>query len=195
VISYNRRVATIGKELDLRLAGRIRQERAARNWSLADLALRSGVSKAMISKVERGESSPTATLLGQLSGAFGIMLSTLFARAEAGGSRIARACEQSTWHDPETGLRRTSVSPAGSDVINIVRCELPAGRRITYPLSAYLFIHQQILVLRGTLHFAEGSEVHTLHRGDCLQLGMPANCIFDNRQRSACCYLVVVSRK
>jgi transcriptional regulator with XRE-family HTH domain len=182
-------------DLDLRLAQRIRQERAARAWSLAELSERSGVSKAMISKIERGESSPTATLLGQLSGALGITLSTLLARAEAAASRIARASEQDVWQDPETGLRRTSVSPAGSEVINIVRCELPAGQRIAYPTAAFLFISQQIYVLSGTLHFTEGTTVHTLRVGDCLQLGTPADCVFENHARATCAYLVVVSRR
>ena len=56
---------------DTRLGARLRLEREARGWSLSDLAARSGVSRAMINKVERGESSPTAALLGRLSGAFG----------------------------------------------------------------------------------------------------------------------------
>jgi transcriptional regulator with XRE-family HTH domain len=188
-------MTTIVNELDVRLGGRIRAERGARAWSLADLAQHSGVSKAMISKVERGESSPTAALLGQLSGAFGITLSTLLARAEAGASRIARASEQPLWQDPETGLRRISVSPSGADPIDVIRYELPPGQSISYPASAYVFIHQQVYVLRGTLHFAEGTEVHTLRGGDCLQLGPPSDCRFENCERTVCVYLVVVARR
>jgi len=45
-------------------------EREARGWTPAELAERSGVSRAMISNVETGKSSPTAMLLGKLSGAF-----------------------------------------------------------------------------------------------------------------------------
>lgn len=52
------------------IARRIRLEREARNWSLADLAERSGVSKATISKIERDEMSPTATILLRLASAF-----------------------------------------------------------------------------------------------------------------------------
>ncbi len=70
------------------LARRLRLEREARGWSLGDLAARSGVSKAMISKVERAEASPTAVLLGRLSGAFGLTLSTLLARAEGETGQI-----------------------------------------------------------------------------------------------------------
>jgi transcriptional regulator with XRE-family HTH domain len=50
-----------------RIANRIRVEREQRSWSLADLSERSGVSRAMISKIERNEASPTATVLGRLS--------------------------------------------------------------------------------------------------------------------------------
>src|SRR5258708_4915171 len=181
-------------DVESRLANRIKAEREVRGWSLDHLAERSGVSKAMISKVERGESSPTATLLGRLSGAFGLTLSTLLARAEGATSRLVRASEQAVWHDPATGYQRTSVSPVSSGVIDLVRCELPPGKSVAYPACAFTFIHQQIWMLKGRLHFIEGTEVHELHSGDCLQLGSPTDCRFENRQRTGCIYLVVVAR-
>ena len=188
-------MSNIVNDLELRLATRIKEEREARGWSLGDLAERSGVSKAMISKVERSESSPTAVLLGHLSGAFGITLSTLFARAEGVGSRVTRASERATWKDPETGLLRTTVSPVGASSIEVVQCELPAGQSIRYPASAFALIDQQILIISGTLHFTEGGELHELRRGDCLHLGSPAECKFENRRRAQCIYLVIVARR
>ena len=182
-------------DLESRLAHRVKAERENRGWSLSDLAERSGVSKAMISKIERGEVSPTAALLGHLSGAFGLTLSTLLMRAEGAMFRLARANEQPVWQDPATGFQRTALSPAGSSVIELVRCELPPGAAIAYPAAAYAFIHQQIWVLKGTLHFIEGAEIHELHRGDCLQLGSPVDCRFENRQQRVCMYLVVVARR
>src|SRR5215470_11586787 len=183
----------IVNDLESRLANRIKTEREGRGWSLGDLAERSGVSKAMISKIERRESSPTASLLGHLSGAFGLTVSTLLARAEGSVSRLVRAREQAVWQDPETGFRRTAVSPEGASAIQLVHCELPPGASIGYPASSYAFIHQQIWTLRGILHFIEGEETHELHEGDCLQLGSPADCRFENRQRKGCAYLVVVA--
>jgi len=187
-------MSTNVNEVEPRLANRIKTEREARGWSLDDLAARSGVSKAMISKVERGESSPTAALLGRLSGAFGLTLSTLLARAEGATSRLVRANAQAVWRDPATGYRRTAVSPEGSGVIDLVRCELPAGASVAYPASAFTFIHQQIWMLKGKLHFIEGTEIHELRSGDCLQLGSPIDCRFENRQRMECIYLVIVAR-
>jgi len=183
----------IVNDIESRLANRIKAEREVRGWSLGDLAERSGVSKAMISKIERGESSPTATLLGHLSGAFGLTVSTLLARAEGTMSRLVRAREQAVWQDAETGFRRTAVSPEGATAIQLVCSELPPGASIAYPASSYAFIHQQIWMLRGILHFIEGEETHELRDGDCLQLGSPTDCRFENRQRKACTYLVVVA--
>jgi transcriptional regulator with XRE-family HTH domain len=188
-------MSTKVNDVEARLANRIKTEREARHWSLDDLAGRSGVSKAMISKVERGESSPTAALLGRLSGAFGLTLSTLLARAEGAASRLVRASDQAVWRDPATGYSRTAVSPEGSPVISLVRCELPPGASVAYPASAFTFIHQQIWMLKGRLHFIEGAEIHELSSGDCLQLGSPADCRFENRQRTTCIYLVVVARR
>jgi transcriptional regulator with XRE-family HTH domain len=187
-------MSTKVNDMETRLANRIKWEREARRWSLGDLAERSGVSKAMISKIERGESSPTAIVLGRLSGAFGLTISTLLARAEGIPSRLVRASEQAVWRDPATGYLRTAVSPEGSGVIDLVRCELPPGASVAYPASAFTFIHQQIWMLQGRLHFIEGAEIHELCRGDCLQLGSPADCQFENRQRTKCTYLVVVAR-
>ncbi len=67
-------------DIDSAISARVRGERAARHWTLSDLAERAGVSKAMISKIERGEASPTAALLGRLSAAFGLTLSALLSR-------------------------------------------------------------------------------------------------------------------
>ena len=99
-------MSTILDELTDKVAARVRIEREARNWSLADVAAHSGVSRAMISKIERGESSPTTTVLGRLCGAFGLTLSTFLTRAEGHAGRLIRAAEQPSWADPATPAPR-----------------------------------------------------------------------------------------
>ena len=61
-------MSTIVDERDA-FGERLRSERQGRGWSMDRLAEASGVSRAMISKIERGQSSPTAVLLGKLSAA------------------------------------------------------------------------------------------------------------------------------
>ena len=173
----------------------LKKERLSRGWSLADLAGRAGVSKAMISKIERAEASPTATVLGKLSGAFGLALSALLALSEKQGERISRHATQPVWQDPETGYIRRSISPPERGMLELLEVELPAKARVTYPASAFVFQHQQVWVTQGTLVFQEGIETHRLERGDCLQLGPPVDCSFFNPAAGACRYLIALVRR
>lgn len=177
------------------IAERVRFEREERGWSLADLAERSGVSKAMISKIERCEASPTATVLGRLSGAFGLPLSRLLALAEQAGERLLRAEQQVVWTDPETGYTRRAISPATGNGLELLEVTLPAGVRIPYPASAFAFQRQQIWVTSGELEFTEGETVQRLAVGDCLELGPPQPCTFFNPGKVATCYVIALTRR
>ena len=181
-------------EATRRIAGRIRAEREARDWSLADLAERSGVSRAMISKIERGESSPTAALLGRLSGAFGLTLTTLLSRAEGQRRRLHRRDDQGLWRDPESGYLRRSIVSTPELPLEMTEIVLPPGASAAFPRDAYLFIRQAIWVIEGALEFTEGATVHRLDAGDSLVLGEPEACRFRNADERPCRYLVVVLR-
>ncbi len=195
MISYIGPVSTIVDNPTIAIARRLRAEREARGWTIADLAELSGVSKAMISKIERTEASPTAMLLGRLSGAFGLTLSRLLAGAEDAGQRLARFADQPVWRDPETGYVRRAVSPPSGGPLELVSIEIPVGARVAYPASAFTFIHQQIWVTSGALVFHEGEVEHQLCAGDCLQLGQPVECSFANPGPERCTYLVAIVRR
>jgi transcriptional regulator with XRE-family HTH domain len=180
----------------LRLAAQLRTEREARGWTIAELAERSGVSRAMISKAERAEASPTAALLGRLCAAFGLTLSALLARAEGlAGGAVIRAAAQPRWRDPETGYIRRAVSPPGAEP-ELVQVELPPGARVAYPAASYAPTRgHTIWVLEGELQFREGPQLHVLRAGDCLTLGPPADCAYENQSMAPVSYLVALSRR
>lgn len=179
---------------DTALSQRLRLEREARDWSLADLAARSGVSRAMISRIERGEASPTAALLGRLSAAFGLTLSQLFARAEGGG-QLARVAAQPAWRDPETGFRRRSLSPPDPAGLELVWGELPPGAEIAYPAAALVFTAtHQVVLLEGSLEIRLGETAHRLAPGDCLHFGPPAATVYRNPGDTTACYIVALVR-
>ena len=181
--------------MDERLADHLTIEREHRGWSVADLAERSGVSRAMISKIERGEAKPTASLLSRIAGAFGLPLSILLARVEATHSRVSKASAQTRWTDPETGYVRLAISPPSDPMLQLTEIELPVGARVAFPASTFTFSHQQILVLDGRLTLHEGSEVRDLGAGDCVAFGPPSACVFENNTRKVCRYLVALVRR
>jgi transcriptional regulator with XRE-family HTH domain len=176
------------------IAETVHAARAARGLTVTGLAERSGVSRAMIAKIERGGAQPTAVLLGRLSAALGMTLSELVARAEDNGGRLARRADQPTWTDPDTGYVRRAVSPAGSPM-ELVEVELPPGTQVSFAADTYAFIDQQIWLLDGRLRFREGDAEHELETGDCLQLGPPAHCTFSNPTRKPCRYLVALTKR
>ncbi|RSM35054.1 LacI family transcriptional regulator, partial [Actinoplanes sp. ATCC 53533] len=76
--------------LTTNLAATLHATRTDRGLSVNALAERSGVSRAMIAKIERGDVQPTAVLLGRLTAALGLTLSELFSRTEVDTPRLAR---------------------------------------------------------------------------------------------------------
>lgn len=181
-------------KIDAALARRIRVERESRNWTLATLAARSGVSKAMISKIEREATSPTAALLGKLSGAFGLTLSALLDGVDKGAGRLRRAQEQPLWIDPGSGYQRRQISPPRVSPIELVDVRLPAGAQIAFPAASYAFIRQVFWALEGSFCVAEGEHTHRLYAGDSLALGEPMDRIVSNPTGAECRYLVAVAR-
>jgi transcriptional regulator with XRE-family HTH domain len=181
--------------LSASLAATVEAGRQERGWSVNALAQASGVSRAMIARIERGDVQPTAALLARLSGAFGMTLSELVASAEGVPDRLSRHERQPVWRDPETGYFRRAVSPTASLMLQLVEVELPAGARVPMPRESYLFIDQQIWVLEGRLRFIEGEESHELMAGDRLQLGEPQACIFENPTNTVCRYLVAIRKR
>lgn len=176
------------------IAARIRADRIARGWSLSDLADRSGVSKAMLSAIERGKASPTATLLVRIASAYGMTLSSLIARAELRAGGLLRKADQPIWRDPQTGYVRRHLSPATDMPLELIHVELPAGATVDFPAASYAFIRQQIWLIAGRLHFTEGSVVHTMEPGDCLALGPPTDCSFHAPGPQAAVYVVALVR-
>ena len=187
-------MSTISDDSERRLAQHIRSEREARNWSLSDLALRSDVSKAAISKIERGEVSPTAGVLVRLAEAFGLTLAGLLVRAEGDERRLQRAGDEAWWTDPETGYRRRQAFARSWHPVEIVDVELPPGGRVVLPASSYARIRQVVRVVEGHLRLHEGGDLFDLAPGDCLGFGAPGEVIFSNVTDAPCFYCVSLTR-
>jgi transcriptional regulator with XRE-family HTH domain len=181
--------------MERRIAEGIKKRREQLGISANDLAERSGVSRAMVSKIERLEVSPTAVLLGRLCNALGITLSSLIASAEGkSGLPIARASEQPVWRDPATGLLRTMVSPRNTNShVEIVQVELPTGAQVHYEPVRNSY-DQHLVILQGKLTLVEGEDEVELSAGDCMHSRVDVAHTFANRGRSACKYLVVIAR-
>jgi len=185
-------------DLDQRIAERVRELRASRGLSLDALAAKSGVSRSMISLIERAESSPTAVVLEKLAGGLGVTLPALFdapAGAEPPSAPVARRTDQPEWRDPGSGYLRRNVSPPGvPQPMQIVEVEFPPGARVAFDNAGRdLCVYQQVWVLKGTIDVTLGKERHRLHEGDCFAMELDLPTMFHNPTRKTTRYAVVTA--
>lgn len=181
-------------DIDGRIGARIHALRAARGLTLDGLARLSDVSRAMLSRIERGESSPTAQLLNKICGGLGVMLSALFAETEKAPSPLARHADQPVWRDPASGYLRRAVSPAQTgSAVDIVEVEFPAGGSVAFDNQRLAGADQHIWVLDGALELELGEERLRLETGDCLMMRFDRPIVFRNPARRPIRYAVVVS--
>jgi transcriptional regulator with XRE-family HTH domain len=188
-------LAAAPANLSDRIAQRVRELRAAHGLSLEALAAHCGVSRSMISLVERGESSPTAVLLEKLATGLEVPLAALFDDPSPEPDPVARRADQPVWRDPGSGYLRRNVSPAGvSSPLQIVEVSFPAGARVAYETSARTpAIHQQVWVLQGVIDITLGSARHRLGEGDCLAHKLDQPMIYHNPMRRRARYAVVIT--
>lgn len=191
-------ILSIMKEEDTinqRIAQRVRELRGARGLSLEALAAECGVSRSMISVIERGESSPTAVLLEKLATGLGVTLASLFDAPDARPEPVARRAAQPQWRDPASGYLRRNVSPPGvAAPFQIVEVSLPAGAQVAYETGARESrVHQQVWVLEGSVRVMVGDEQHSLDAGDCLAMALDRPTGFHNPTNEPARYAVVLT--
>lgn len=186
-------------DLGGRIAARVRGLRTSQNLSLDELADRSGVSRSMISVIERGESSPTAVVLEKLATGLGVVLASLFDPAPrpagARGGPVVRRDRQLQWRDPASGYLRRNVSPPGvPQPMQIVEVHFPPGRRVSFETGARgARVYQQVWLLEGAMDITVGRERHRLREGDCLAMELDRPTMFHNPARRPARYAVVIA--
>ncbi len=183
-------------ELELAIGERLKALRAAAGLTLDQLADRSGVSRAMISRIERAEASPTAALLARLCEGLGLTLSAFFAPEETSFSPLSRRGEQRLWRDPATGYLRRSVSPPGmQSPVDIVEVEFPAGARVSFPpREESRVMTQHVWLFEGVLDMVFADATYRLQPGDCLFMDIGDAFDFYNPSDNPARYAVILNR-
>lgn len=165
------------------LAGNLRRMRQDAKLTSDQLAERSGVSRAMISKIERGVSVPTATVLGKLAAALKVGLSQLLGTLHSRGPKLVQRHEQLVFRDPETGFERRSLSPLFEDgAVDLAFNVLPPGRSASFP-AHHAGMEEYLVVQDGTLTVIVGGTAFTVAAGDTLFY--PSNCTHEFRNEAS----------
>jgi len=156
--------------LDVQIAARLRALRAERDWSLEELARRSDVSRATLSRLENAEVSPTASVLGRLCAAYGMTMSRLMRMVEEDFDAVIRREAQWVWRDQAIAFERRSISPPNAALTGeVIECSLGPGTRISYPQPSKPGLEHHLVMLDGRLRLTVGEATHDVEAGDCLR--------------------------
>jgi transcriptional regulator with XRE-family HTH domain len=144
---------------------RVRHHRHQARLSLEALAARSGVSRATLSKIERGERNPSLTVAARVADAVGAPLAELLGHHDTPAVRVVRGDSEARLVDRTSGAVRESVLPA-IDGVEVVRYTLlpnsSAGPFHPHPAGA----REVFIVLEGVLQVQSGIHRVELEAGD-----------------------------
>lgn len=153
------------------LGARVRELRAQKKMTLAELSLRSQVSIGMLSHIERGQTSPSLKTLERLRLALGVPLASFFERnnpQSVSNGTVVRADARAQLPLKKLGLVKELLSPPGhSDLEMLMLVIEPGGGSGPEPWSRRG--EKGGLVLEGTFELCIGDSRHLLQSGDSFQ--------------------------
>lgn len=175
---------------------RVRLVREQADLTLDQVSKLSGVSRAMLSKVERGEKSPTIGVAKRIAHALGTSFSSLL--GDEGAARrtfsLVRKDQRQVFRDEETGFERYLLSPVMAGMpVEVVLHHLPpkasTGKLPPYPAG----VTKHVLAFRGRVVVGTDNVETVLEEGDSLYFEADVEHWFENRSARPAEYYLVIS--
>ena len=178
-----------------KLGKRIRELRNQLGWSLEELAERSDVSRAMLSKVERGENNPTLIVALKIATGLGVTTSQLIGIEERHKVIKVPKSKRMTFRDPETNFVYQIFPAFEGGAIEFVRHILPVGVSSGELDAHSVGIEKYLLMEQGQLRVMIGSQEYTLEEGDLFYFQADVVHRFDNIGSEECSYFLIKNAK
>ena len=174
----------------------VRGLRRERGLTLEGLAERSGVSRAMISKLERGEKNPTLVVAAKVAEGLGVTLSQLVGVEEKREVVVVPRERRMVMYDPETGFDRQLLSPSfGGRGVEFILNVVPEGSTSGEFPPHRRGVEEYVAVEKGRLRADIGGEEYLLEEGDALYFEADVLHRFDNIGDGECSYYLVIVSK
>lgn len=179
------------------LGRRVKKLRTDRGWSLEELATASGVSRSMLSEVEREKANPTLTVTFRIARAFGLTLQELIESAETSASRIQviRASDRAQVYrsDKQCEIRTLSPLNLEKDVEFYELTLRPGGALRSQP--HFEGTREFLTVEEGSVRIESGTDTDELGKGDSgtYRADVP-HAILNTGKAAALVFLVVIYR-
>jgi transcriptional regulator with XRE-family HTH domain len=174
------------------LGSRIRDERVRRGLGLEVLSDQCGVSRSMLSAVERGEKVPTVLVLDRIATGLGTSIARLMGQESRSRVAILRHADQDVVRDPG-GWQRRILSPVLPGIeFEFMRTTIDPGvdAGVFSPHAAGS--REYVAVERGTLRLTIDGTAHLLDAGDSIYFDGDCRHGFSNPGRSQCVYYLAM---
>ncbi|HEV2210726.1 MAG TPA: XRE family transcriptional regulator [Verrucomicrobiae bacterium] len=149
------------------LGARVKSLRTERGWSLESLADASGVSRSMLSQIEREQANPTLAVTLRIARAFGLSLGELLEIPGAASTVTVIRAEDHTYHyrsDKDCRIRTLSPLNLEKDV-EFYEVRLQAGGALRSS-PHFEGTREFLTVQRGRLRVESAGDVEDLNQGD-----------------------------
>jgi transcriptional regulator with XRE-family HTH domain len=173
------------------LGRRIRELRTQQGLTLDELAERSGVSRAMLSKMERGENNPTLVVAVKVAVALGLTTAQLIGVEERKQAIKVPKNRHISFVDPDTGLERQLFPAFEGRPLEFVRLVIPEGAS-SEELPAHPMGHVKYIIMeQGSLRVVVGTQEYILEAGDLFFFAADLSHRFDNVGSGSCSYYLI----
>ena len=152
---------------DRPLGGRVRQLRTDRGWSLEALAQASGVSRSMLSDIERDRANPTLAVTLRIARAFGLSLGDLVETPGAtSGITVIRAEDRAFHYRSDRDVRIRTLSPLHLEKdVELYEVQLQAGGALR-SAPHFAGTREFLTVQKGQVRVESAADTETLGTGD-----------------------------
>lgn len=179
------------------LAANIRTRRLSLGWNLEMLAEQSGVSRAMLSDIERNLKNPTIKLVCQIAQSLGCTVSELLGEQNKDPQnvfQVLRNAQRPTLVDPHSSVVRQSLAPTLlKSGLEIVWYTLPIGQSTTDFPAHPTGVKEHLTLVEGRIRCRIGKEIDLeLEVGDSLTFEANVEHKFDNIGNVPCAYFLVI---
>ncbi len=178
------------------LGGRVKHLRATRGWSLAALANASGVSRSMLSQIEREQANPTLAVTLRIARAFGLSLGELLELPGAASAVTVIRADDHTYHyrsDKDCRIRTLSPLNLEKDVeFYEVRLQLGGALRSAPHFEG---TREFLTVQKGRVRVESAGDTEELKPGDSASYRADVtHAIINAGKGDAAAFLIVIYR-
>lgn len=176
---------------------RVKKLRTDRGWSLEELATASGVSRSMLSEIEREKANPTLTVTFRIARAYGMSLQELIGSAEASASsiQVIRADDRAQVYRSDKQCEIRTLSPLNLEKdVEFYQVSLrPSGALRSQP--HFEGTREFLAVEEGSVRIESDQDVDELVKGDSAtyRADVP-HAIINTSEGDAMVFLVVIYR-